>query len=83
MPDMTSIKVPVQTRDRLTAVARARGTTVRALLDEMARQVEDETLMRRASADMAALRDTDPREWDSYLAEGSDWEQGTVERLAP
>ncbi|MGQ0463807.1 MAG: hypothetical protein ACT4QG_00660 [Sporichthyaceae bacterium] len=82
MPEMTSIKVPVGTRDRLAAAAQARGTTVRALLDEYSRRVLDEELMRRAGAEMAALRDGNPREWDVYLAEGSAWEQGTVERLA-
>lgn len=82
MPEMTSIKVPVGTRDRLATAAQARGTTVRALLDEFSRQVLDDSLMRRAGAEMAALRDSDPEEWGSYLAEGSAWEQGTVERLA-
>lgn len=83
MPEMTSIKVSLATRDRLAIAAGARGTTVRALVDELSRQAVDTELMRQAGAEMAALRDTDPEEWGSYLAEGAAWEQGTVERLAP
>lgn len=55
--------------------------TVRALLDEMSRQAADEALMDQAAAQMLALRDGDPPEWESYLTEGFAWEQGTVERL--
>ena len=68
-------------RDRLTAAAKARGLTVRALLDELSRQAADEALMTRAAAEMARLRDSDPQEWTRYLDEGQSWEQGTVERL--
>lgn len=81
MSELTSLKVPVQVRDRLAVAAKARGLTVRALLDELSRQAADEALMARAAVEMARLRDSDPQEWTCYLDEGRSWEQGTVERL--
>lgn len=81
MSELTSLKVPVHVRDRLATAAKARGLTVRALLDELSRHAVDEALMARATAEMARLRDSDPQEWASYLDEGQSWEQGTVERL--
>lgn len=82
MPELTSIKVPVEVRDRLAAAAKARGITVRALLDELSRQASDEALMAQASASLGRLRDTDPDEWHEYVGEGEAWEAGTVDRIA-
>lgn len=81
MSDLTSIKVPLTVRDRLATAAKARGLTVRALLDELSRRAADEALMAQAAAEMARLRDSDPQEWSGYLDEGRSWEQGTVDRL--
>ncbi|MGQ0777536.1 MAG: hypothetical protein ACT4NY_24520 [Pseudonocardiales bacterium] len=81
MSELTSLKVPVQVRDRLATAAKARGLTVRALLDELSRQAADDALMAQAAAEMARLRDSDPQQWSHYLDEGGSWEQGTVERL--
>ncbi len=55
--------------------------TVRALLDQLSRQVADAALMEQAAQQMRQLRETDPEAWDDYLAEGSHWEAGTIERL--
>lgn len=82
MPELTSVKIPVPVRDRLALAAKARGMTVRALLDELSRHAADTALMEQAAADMARLRDSDPQQWADYLEEGRAWEEGTVERLA-
>lgn len=82
MSELTSMKVPVQVRDRLALAAKARGLTVRALLDELSRQAADAALLEQAAAEMARLRESDPQQWAEYLDEGTAWEEGTVERLA-
>lgn len=81
MPDLTSLKVPPEVRDRFAAAAKARGLTVRALLDELSRQVVDVMLMEQAAEDMARLRDSDPVAWERYVDEGRAWEEGASERL--
>lgn len=54
---------------------------MRALLDDLSRQVADAALMDQAAQQMRQLRDLDPTAWEDYLAEGRAWEDGTVERL--
>lgn len=78
---MTTIKVPVQVRDRFAAAAEARGITVRALLDQLSRQVADAALMEQAAQQMRQLREADPAAWEDYLAEGDQWERATIEPL--
>jgi hypothetical protein len=62
--------------------ARARGVTVRALLDELSRRAADEALMAQAAGAMARLSETDQQAWADYLDEGRLWEAGTVDRIA-
>lgn len=81
MPDLTSLKVSSEVRDRFAAAAKVRGLTVRALLDQLSRQVADMAMMEQAARQMSQLRETDPDAWNDYLAEGRRWEEGTVERL--
>ncbi len=81
MSELTSLKVPLPVRDRLTIAAKARGVSVRALLDDLSRQAADAALMDQAAGQMARLRDTDPDAWADYLDQGRQWEQGTVEWL--
>jgi len=78
---LTSLKVPTAVRDRFATAAKGRGMTVRALLDQLSREVADATLMEQAALQMAQLHDTDPDAWDDYLAEGLHWEQATIEPL--
>lgn len=68
-------------RDRLTAAARARGVTVRKLLDDLSHEAVDAALMDAAAAQMIDLRETDPAAWTEYLAEGRSWEDATGERF--
>jgi hypothetical protein len=81
MPNLTSLKVPPEVRDRFAAAAKARGLTVRALLDELSRQAADAALLDQVRSQMAGLRESDPEAWEDYLGEGRSWEEGTVERL--
>jgi len=79
MPKLTSLKVPVAVRDRFAATARARGISVRSLLDELSRKVVDEMLMDTVAGQMGLMQQTDPDRWRDYVAEGSAWEDGTSE----
>ncbi len=68
-------------RNRFTTAAKVRGLTVRALLDQLSREVADATLMELAARQMAQLREADPEAWNDYLVEGHHWEEATVEPL--
>lgn len=81
MPNLTSLKVPPEVRDRFAAAAKARGLTVRALLDELSRQAADAALLDQVRSQMSELRESDPEAWGDYLDEGRTWEEGTVEGL--
>jgi hypothetical protein len=71
----TTIRVPVQTRDRLAAQASERGISIAAFLTELASRAEREAIFRaerdatRAEATVAAVRGED-RDWDDVVADG-------------
>jgi hypothetical protein len=71
----TTIRVPVQTRDRLAAQASERGISIAAFLTELASRAEREAIFRaerdatRAEATIAAVRGED-RDWDDVVADG-------------
>ncbi|HTH85198.1 antitoxin [Mycobacterium sp.] len=71
----TTIRVSVQTRDRLAAQARERGVSIAALLTELASHAEREAIFRaerettRAEAAANAVRDED-RDWDHTVDDG-------------
>src|SRR5664280_1740431 len=79
--NLTSVKIPIEVRDRFAAAAEVRGITVRALLDQLSCQVEDAALMEQAARQMRQLREVDPEAWGNYLTEGGQWEEATIERL--
>jgi len=81
MSDLTSLKVPSEVRDRFATAAKVRGLTVRALLEQLSRQVADTALMEQAARQMSQLHEADPDAWDEYLADGQRGEEGAVERL--
>lgn len=70
MSDLTSLKVPRLVRDRLAAVAKARGVSMRIVMDELSLQAADDALMDLAARQMTVLRDTEPAAWEDYIAEG-------------
>lgn len=71
----TTIRVPVQTRDRLAAQARERGISIAALLSELALRAQREISFRaerdatRAESTAAEVREED-RDWDDSVADG-------------
>ena len=71
----TTIRVPVQTRDRLAAQARERGVSIAALLTELASRAEHDAIFRaerdatRAEATADAVRNED-RDWDRAVDDG-------------
>jgi post-segregation antitoxin (ccd killing protein) len=71
----TTIRVPVQTRDRLAAQARQRGISVAAFLTELASRAERESSFRaerdatRAESTVDAVREED-RDWDDSVGDG-------------
>ncbi len=75
----TTIRVPIETRNRLAAQARARGVSIAALLTELATRTEHEAILRaereatRADADKLAVRD-EASDWDDTLDDGLDLE---------
>lgn len=75
----TTIRVPIDTRDRLAAAARARGVSIAALLTELATRTEHEAILRaereatRADAAERAASDEDG-DWSDTLSDGLDLE---------
>jgi hypothetical protein len=71
----TTIRVSVQTRDRLAARARERGISTAALLAELATRIEQEAIFRaeraatRAEAAMPAVR-AENNDWDTTVSDG-------------
>ncbi|MGF2943795.1 type II toxin-antitoxin system antitoxin MazE7 [Mycobacterium sp. Lab-001] len=71
----TTIRVPVQTRDRLAAQARERGISIAALLSELASRAQREASFRaerdatRAESTAAEVREED-HDWDDSVADG-------------
>lgn len=71
----TTIRVSVQTRDRLAAQARERGISIAGLLRELASRTEREAIFRserdatRAEAAVQAVREEN-RDWDTTVGDG-------------
>ncbi|MHB8341165.1 MAG: hypothetical protein ACYDB7_08320 [Mycobacteriales bacterium] len=65
----TTIKVDSSVRDRLAAVARARGTTMGALLEAESRRLETEERWVAIEVAYERLQRKDPAGWRGYLAE--------------
>jgi hypothetical protein len=71
---VTTIKVDSTVRDRLASVARARGTTMGALLADLAQRLEDEQRWTEIEGAYDRLRTQDPERWREYLAELAEWD---------
>lgn len=72
----TTIKVDATVRDRLTMLARERGTTLDALLAEAAEALERQAFFARAQAQLERLKDDDPAAWEADRAESRSWQLG-------
>lgn len=76
---MTTIKVEREVRDRLAEVARARGTTMGALLAVESARLRDEQRWADIDAAYARLQRDDADGWREYTAELDAWEAGTTD----
>jgi hypothetical protein len=71
----TTIRVPVQTRDRLAAQARERGMSIAALLTDLAARAEHEAIFRAerdatvAEANIDAVHNEE-HDWDLTVDDG-------------
>jgi post-segregation antitoxin (ccd killing protein) len=71
----TTIRVPIQTRDRLAAQARERGISISALLTELASRAERQAIFRaerdatNADATAEAVCEED-RDWEDTVGDG-------------
>ncbi|MGQ0625360.1 MAG: hypothetical protein ACT4PP_12025 [Sporichthyaceae bacterium] len=68
----TTIKVEAVVRDRIAAVARARGISMGALLDVESRRLAEAERWSQIQDDCERLRRDDPAGWADYLQELSD-----------
>jgi predicted transcriptional regulator len=66
---MTTIKVDPAVRDRLAGLARARGTTMGALLETESRRLETEQRWSEIEAAYERIQRDDPAGWADYLGE--------------
>ncbi|HEU0042032.1 MAG TPA: hypothetical protein VFQ15_06765 [Jiangellaceae bacterium] len=73
---LTTIKVDTDVRDQLAVVARARHTTMRALLADVAGRLQVEQRWSDIDAGYARLLD-DPGQWADYRNELQSWETGS------
>ncbi|HEY2577004.1 MAG TPA: hypothetical protein VGI74_11905 [Streptosporangiaceae bacterium] len=73
MTDMTTIKVSVQTRDRLKRLADEDHLTMDAELEQTLDKAEEVRFWAGVRADYARLQ-ADPQEWADYVSELGEWD---------
>jgi predicted DNA-binding protein len=71
---MTTIKVDTVVRDRLAAVAEAKGITMAALLRDISSELEEQQRWVMIEESYERLRREDPDGWAEYLAELRTWD---------
>jgi hypothetical protein len=74
MTDMTTIKVSVQTRDRLKRLAEQDHLTMDAELVRALDKAEEARFWEGVQADYARLQ-ANPKEWADYVGELAEWDQ--------
>jgi hypothetical protein len=78
----TTIKVEQAVRDRLAAIARERGTTMRQLLETESRRLEAEQRWAAIERCLERIRRDDPAAWEDYLRELSEVTAGDLDTSA-
>jgi hypothetical protein len=73
MPATATVRVTPETRDRLNRISAERGISAGELVDQLASQAEDDTLLEAAATHYEQLR-ADPEAWKSYRAEIVAWD---------
>jgi hypothetical protein len=81
MTEMTTIKVSVQTRDRLKRLADEDHLTMDAELSRVLDLAEDVRFWAGVQADYARLQ-ADPKDWADYTAELAEWDLTTGDGLS-
>lgn len=71
---MTTIKVDRAVRDRLAAIASARGTTMGALLESESRRMEADQRWTEIESAYQRVQREDPEGWQEYLNELAEWD---------
>jgi hypothetical protein len=74
MTDMTTIKVSVETRDRLKRLADEDHLTLDAELNRTLDRVEDMRFWAGVQEDYARLQ-ADPQAWADYVGELAEWDR--------
>lgn len=74
----TTIKVRRVVRDRLARIAQERKASMSEVLEQALVELERESFFLAMRGDLERLRESDPREWESYRAESLGWENATV-----
>lgn len=74
---ITTIKVDSTVRDRLAVLAKERGTTMGAMLAEVAERLEREVFFSRAREQLSRLRRDNSADWAADRAESTSWQEGT------
>jgi hypothetical protein len=74
MTDMTTIKVSVETRDRLKKLADEDRLTLDAELARTLDKAEDARFWEGVRADYARLQADHPQEWGDYVSELAEWD---------
>lgn len=80
MTEVTTIKVSVQTRDRLKRLADEDHLTLDAELAQALDKAEEARFWDGVKADYARLQ-ADPHEWAGYTSELAEWDQTTGDGL--
>jgi hypothetical protein len=80
MTEMTTIKVSIQTRDRLKRLADEEHLTMDSALSRVLDNAEDARFWEGVLADYARLQ-ADPEEWADYVGELAEWDTTTSDGL--
>jgi hypothetical protein len=80
MTDITTIKVSVQTRDRLKRLADEDHLTLDAELARTLDKAEEARFWTGVQADYARLQ-ADPQQWSDYVSELAEWDHTTGDGL--
>jgi hypothetical protein len=81
MTEVTTIKVSVETRDRLKSLADEDHLTLDAELARALDTVEDVRFWKGVREDYARLQ-ADPQEWADYVGELAEWDHTAGDGLA-
>jgi hypothetical protein len=75
----TTIKVDGAVRDRLASVARARGVTMTALLQQVSVELEAQQKWSEIETAYERLQHDDPAGWAEYLDELAEWDAASAD----